>query len=243
MLEVVAASAADDPLTSVMGVIQVVLEYVGTIAFAISGAVAAGRKRMDLVGVVVLACLVAVGGGTLRDVLVGNLPVFWVRNPTYLLVAILTAIAVVALTRTRALDVLQRFHVIQVSDAAGMAVFVVTGTNVALAAGASDISAAIIGVLSGVGGGIIRDILADEVPDVLRSGQFYATAALAGAAVYVGLLALDVDPLLVFWIPIVLILVIRLVSLRFGWGVPTFSYGAPDDGAGPVGGAERGGSG
>ncbi|MRX45381.1 trimeric intracellular cation channel family protein [Agromyces kandeliae] len=229
----VLAVAADDPLTSVMAVIQVVLEYVGTMAFAISGAVAAGRKRMDLVGVVVLACLVAVGGGTLRDVLLGNFPVFWVRNPTYLLVAALTALAVIPLTRTRALDVLQRLHIVQVSDAAGMAVFVVTGTNVALAAGANEISAAIIGVISGVGGGIVRDILANEVPDVLRGGQFYATAALIGAGVYVALLALDADPLIVFWIPIAIILLIRLASLRFGWGVPTFAYedrgGRPPD--------------
>ncbi len=230
MLAVIEAMSAPDTLTSLMGVVETVLEYIGTAAFAISGAVAAGRKRMDMVGVIVLACLVAVGGGTVRDLLLGNIPVFWVGNPTFLLVAALTALAVVPLTRTRALDVLQRFHIVQVSDAAGMALFVVTGTNVALSAGANAVSAAIIGVISGVGGGIIRDMLANEIPDVLRGGQFYATAALIGAGVYVALLTADIDPLVVFWVPIVLILFTRLISLRLGWGVPTFAYGGADDG-------------
>jgi uncharacterized membrane protein YeiH len=220
--------AADGPETtetveSALGALQGVMEYAGTIAFAISGAFAAGRKRMDLVGVVVLGCLVAVGGGTMRDLLLGNLPVFWVRDPTFVLVGAVTALAVVPLARTRTMLFLHRFHVVQVSDAAGMALFVVTGTNVALAAGSSAVAAAIVGVVAGVGGGIIRDVLAREVPDALRNGQFYATAALAGAVVYVVLLTVDLDPTVVFWVPIVTILTVRLLSLRLGWGLPVFA--------------------
>ncbi|MDZ8200381.1 trimeric intracellular cation channel family protein [Microbacterium sp. SSW1-59] len=216
-----------DPISSALGVIQVMMEYTGSVAFAISGAVAAGRKKMDLVGVVVLACIVAVGGGTMRDLLLGELPVFWVDNPTFLLVGAVTALIVVPLTRTRALDLLHRYQIVQVSDAAGMALFVVVGTNVAIAAGADSVAAAIIGVISGVGGGIIRDVLANDVPDVFRSGQFYATAALIGAGVYVILLEFDLDEAVVFWVPIVIILAIRLGTLFLGWGVPTFRYGAP----------------
>jgi len=216
-----------DPISSALGVIQIVMEYAGSVAFAISGAVAAGRKKMDLVGVVVLACIVAVGGGTMRDLLLGELPVFWVDNPTFLLVGAVTALIVVPLTRTRALDLLHRYQIVQVSDAAGMALFVVVGTNVAIAAGADSVAAAIIGVISGVGGGIIRDVLANDVPDVFRSGQFYATAALVGAGVYVLLLEFDLDKIVVFWVPIVIILTIRLGTLFLGWGVPTFRYGAP----------------
>lgn len=218
----------DSTVTAALGVAQSVMEYAGTVAFAVSGAFAAGRKQMDLVGVVVLGCLVAVGGGTMRDLLLGELPVFWVTNPTFVLVGAVTALAVVPLSRTRTLGALQRSKVIETSDAAGMALFVVTGTNVALAAGASNIAAAIIGVISGVGGGIIRDVLAAEIPDVLRNGQFYASAALIGATVYVVLIAAQVDPVLVFWVPIVVIFAIRMLSLRYGWGIPTFRYQHPE---------------
>jgi len=227
-------SDASESISSALTVVQVVLEYIGTVAFAISGAVAAGRKKMDLVGVVVLACIVSVGGGTLRDLLLGATPVFWVSNPTFLLVGAVTALIVIPLSRTGALDLLQRFRIVQVSDAAGMALFVVVGTNVAIAAGADPIAAAIVGVIAGVAGGIIRDILANDVPDVLRGGQFYATAALAGALVYVLLLEFDLDQAVVFWVPIVIILAIRIVSVLMGWGVPTFRYGAPPTGPVPT---------
>ncbi len=224
------SSAASDSVSTALAIVQTSLEYAGTVAFAISGAVAAGRKQMDLVGVVVLACIVSVGGGTVRDLLLGNTPVFWVANPTFLLVGAVTALIVVPLTRTRALDLLRRYRIVQVSDAAGMALFVVVGTNVAIQAGADPIAAAIVGVIAGVGGGIIRDMLANEIPDVLRGGQFYITAALIGALVYVLLLELDVPELVVFWVPIVIILAIRIVSVFTRWGVPTFAYDAPPTG-------------
>lgn len=218
---------APDSLTSALSIVQTVLEYVGTVAFAISGAVAAGRKKMDLIGVVVLACIVGVGGGTLRDLLLGRTPVFWVENPTFLLVAALTALVVVPLTRTGALDLLHRFQIVQISDAAGMALFVVVGTNVALSFGAAPVAAMIVGVIAGVGGGIIRDMLANDIPEVLRGGQFYITAAFAGAIAYVVLLELDVAQVIAFWVPIVIILAVRIASVLLGWGVPTFRYGAP----------------
>ncbi|WP_278236603.1 trimeric intracellular cation channel family protein [Isoptericola sp. AK164] len=212
-----------DTVAATLGVVQRVLEYLGTVAFAISGAFAAGRKQMDLVGVVALGATVAVGGGTLRDLLLGETPVFWVTEPTFLLVGAATALLVVPLARTRTLDVLRRLQVIEVSDAAGMALFVVIGTNVALSAGASAVSAAVVGVVAGVGGGVFRDVLANELPEVLSNAQFYATAALLGAAVHLGLLELDVDPAVVFWVPIAVILTVRLLAVRLGWGMPTFT--------------------
>ncbi|GLI27884.1 membrane protein [Agromyces rhizosphaerae] len=227
-------SAASDSVSTALAVVQASLEYAGTVAFAISGAVAAGRKQMDLVGVIVLACIVSVGGGTVRDLLLGSTPVFWVQNPTFLLVGAITALVVVPLTRTRAIDLLRRYRIVQLSDAAGMALFVVVGTNVAIQAGANPVGAAIIGVIAGVGGGIIRDMLANEIPDVLRGGQFYITAALVGALVYVLLLELDVPELVVFWVPIVIIPTIRIVSVLTGWGVPTFVYNAPPTGQLPT---------
>lgn len=207
-------------IDSALGTLRTVLEYIGTVAFAISGAVAAGRKRMDLVGAVVLACMVAIGGGTVRDVILDE-PVFWIETPSFLVVGAVTGLAVALLARWHPPDRLGRFRIVQASDAIGLAVFVVVGTGVAIDAGAPLLIAATMGVLTGVGGGIIRDMLANDVPDVLRNGQFYATAALAGAAVYAALIWFDVPRTVAFWVPIVVILAIRFASIKFGWGVPT----------------------
>ncbi|WP_158412363.1 trimeric intracellular cation channel family protein [Ilumatobacter nonamiensis] len=217
------AQAAADGTTEVLGVLQDVLEYAGTIAFAISGAMLAARKRMDIAGVVVMGCIVGVGGGTLRDLLLGEVPVFWVASPTFILVAALTAIAAIPLHRAGMIQWSERYNLIVLSDAAGMALFVITSANVAFLAGASPISAAILGVIGGVGGGIIRDLLANEVPDVLRNGEYYATAAFVGALLYVALVELDLDPRAVFWIPIAVIFGIRVLSISRGWGVPVLS--------------------
>jgi uncharacterized membrane protein YeiH len=103
-----------------------------------------------------------------------------------------------------------------------MALFVVAGTNVALASGADSFAAAIVGVIAGVGGGIIRDLIANKIPDVLTNGQFYASAAFAGALLYVLLLQNPVSPLVLVWIPSAVILVVRSLSILFGWGVPAF---------------------
>ncbi|MFV0634591.1 trimeric intracellular cation channel family protein [Demequina sp.] len=214
-------------IDSALETLRAMLEYTGTVAFAISGAVAAGRKRMDIVGAVVLACMVAVGGGTLRDVLL-DVPVFWMESPSYLVVGAVTGLAVALIARWHPPDRLDRYRIVQLTDSAGLAVFVVVGAGVAVDAGASIGTAAVMGVITGVGGGIIRDMLANDVPDVLRNGQFYATAALAGATLYGVLMALDVHRTMVIWAPIALILAIRLASLKFGWGVPTIG-GKPVD--------------
>lgn len=216
----VVAATTPDIVESALGTLRTVLEYIGTLAFAISGAVAAGRKRMDLVGAIVLACIVAVGGGTMRDLMLDQ-PVFWMESPSYLLVAAATGLVVAILARWHPPDRLDRYRIVQLSDTAGLAVFVVVGTGIALDAGASAVVAAVMGVVTGVGGGVIRDMLANDVPDVFRNGQFYATAALAGASVYALLLWMDVPRLVAFWVPIAVVLAVRLGSLKFGWGVPT----------------------
>ena len=103
-----------------------------------------------------------------------------------------------------------------------MALFVITGTNVALSAGANDFSAAIIGTISGVGGGMIRDVLANQIPGVLKSGHLYATAAFAGALLYVLILSFSVSPVIALWIPALTIFGLRMLSLHYGWGLPKF---------------------
>jgi uncharacterized membrane protein YeiH len=220
----------DEAIAQPLDILQPILEYAGTVAFAISGALLAARKKMDLVGVMVLGCLVAVGGGTTRDLLLGQTPVFWVTSPAFVLVAAVTALATLPLHKQGVIQWGERSNLINISDAAGMAIFVITGTNVAVTVGASPIAAALVGVISGVGGGIIRDLMAMEIPAVLRGGQFYASAAFAGALIYVGLLELPVPPATVFWVPILIIFGIRMLSLLRGWGIPTASLAHP---AGP----------
>ncbi|WP_062519481.1 trimeric intracellular cation channel family protein [Demequina silvatica] len=220
MSSLITAVDPDAILVHALSTLRVVLEYLGTVAFAISGAVAASRRRMDLVGAVVLASLVAVGGGTMRDLLLRQ-PVFWIENPTLVVVAIATALAIAPFARNRDLGALARHRIVEYSDAAGLAIFVVVGTGIALDAGASPVAAMIVGVANGVGGGILRDLFSAQVPEVFWNGQLYATAALGGAFTLWALWALGVAPLVVFWVPLLVILALRALSLTRGWGVPT----------------------
>lgn len=213
-------------IVTVLSDFQEILEYTGTVAFAITGAVAAGRKKMDVLGVVVLGCLVAVGGGTVRDLLLGR-PVFWIKDPTFVVVAAISALTVVPLARTKALDVLERYRVLAVLGSAAMALFVVIGTNIALVAGANGVAAVIVGVISGVGGGVIRDLVADQVPEVLRNGEIYASAALVGSTVYVVLVEFRASILVAFWIAIAVIFTTRMIAFNARLLLPTFHYVAP----------------
>lgn len=215
-------------ITEALGALQTVLEYLGTIAFAVSGALVAAKRNMDLVGVVVLGTIVAVGGGTTRDLLLGITPVFWVNDATFVLVGATTAALTVPLFKTRTLHALLRYRLVDLFDAAGMSLFVITGATIALSVGAGAVSAAIVGTIAGVGGGIIRDVLAGQIPEVLKSGQFYASAAFAGALLYVLLLELSVPAVAALWVPVGVIFSIRMLSLGFGWNLPIIGT-APDE--------------
>ncbi|WP_062205463.1 trimeric intracellular cation channel family protein [Demequina salsinemoris] len=219
-MDLLTSVATDAILDDALGALRVVLEYLGTVAFAISGAVAASRRRMDLVGAVVLAGVVAVGGGTMRDLLLGK-PVFWIENPALVVVAVGVALAIAPFARKRDLGAFARHRIVEYSDAAGLAIFVVIGTGLALDAGAHPAAAVIVGIANGVGGGVLRDLFSAQVPEVFWNGQLYATAALGGAIVYWALWAWGLPPLVVFWIPLLVILALRVLSLKRGWGVPS----------------------
>lgn len=219
----IAQSSTQQTVSQALGALQTVLEYVGTVAFGISGALMAGRKRMDLAGVIVLGTIVAVGGGTTRDLLLGATPVFWIEDATFVVVGAVAAAATVPLFRTRTFRAFEKYHLVSLFDAAGMSLFVITGTTIARSAGANQVSAIIIGVIAGIGGGIVRDVLANEVPDVLTSGQYYATAAVAGATLYTVLLDLSLSPTVALWVPAAAIFLLRMGSLHFGWGIPEFN--------------------
>ncbi|STV62369.1 inner membrane protein [Klebsiella pneumoniae subsp. pneumoniae] len=147
------------------------LDIIGTAVFAISGVLLAGKLRMDPFGVLVLGVVTAVGGGTIRDMALANGPVFWVKDPTDLVVAMVTSMLTILLVRQpRRLPK----WILPVLDAVGLAVFVGIGVNKAFLAGSGPLVAVCMGVVTGVGGGIIRDVLAREIPMILRT-EIYAT--------------------------------------------------------------------
>jgi uncharacterized membrane protein YeiH len=158
------------------------LEYIGTVAFAVSGAAVAIRAGMDWLGVAVLAVVASVGGATARDLLLGRFPVGWIRDPWPVWVALATAAVMIGQAYLHPRRAPEASTVILVADAAGVAVFTVTGTVIALDSGVSGPVAVLIGMVSGTGGGVARDVLARQRPLILV-GQIYALSAAAGATV------------------------------------------------------------
>lgn len=157
-----------------------VLEMIGTAVFAISGALAASRASMDLFGFSVLALMPAIGGGTLRDIVLGRTPVFWVEDTSYVTVALLAALGVYFFADRPGF----RRTLLVWMDAAGLALFAVLGTEIALESGTGVLIAVMMGVVTAVLGGMIRDIICNEIPLVL-TGEIYATAAFVAALAYI----------------------------------------------------------
>lgn len=195
-----------------------ILDLFGTAVFAISGVWVACRKDMDLFGALVLAFVTAVGGGTIRDVLLSATPVFWIKDTLYLLVILATVMVAI---------VGRKWHerskwIMQVSDALGLAVFVVIGVTKSLSFGVEPMVAIMMGVLTGCGGGAIRDLLAGEVPMVLRK-EIYASAAMVGGAVLVFLEPLIQNIDITSVIAATVVLVLRLLALYKDLSLPSFS--------------------
>jgi uncharacterized membrane protein YeiH len=166
-------------------VILYVLSLVGVSVFAASGALAAGRKGFDLLGVVVIAGVTAIGGGTIRDVLLDRHPIFWIADPIQLVVILATAGLTLVWVRFRK----PPWTALLVADALGLALFTISGTQVAEQRGLPGIIAVVMGTITGAAGGVLRDILSGEVPLLLRHTELYATASIVGSTVY--LLAKD----------------------------------------------------
>ncbi len=196
-------------------VVIVVLELVGLAVFAASGALAAVRARLDLFGVVVLGLTTALGGGIIRDVLLGITPPTTLRNWPYLVVPIATALGVFAFHP----QVARLRKAVLLADAVGLGLFTVSGTATALAVGVPAYTACLIGMTAGIGGGAMRDLLLREIPLVLRR-EIYALAALAGAIVVVAGARLGLPSVLVTAVGATLVVVIRLVALWRRWNAP-----------------------
>jgi uncharacterized membrane protein YeiH len=157
-----------------------VLDLAGVAVFAISGVLIAGRKQLDWLGVAIIAVVTAIGGGTLRDLLLNRHPIFWIADRTYLLVILAAAGFTLFYVRFRT----PSRRALLIADALGLAFFTIGGVQIAQQAGLSGLLAVLMGTITGVAGGMIRDVLCAEIPLILRRGQLYATATLVGAALY-----------------------------------------------------------
>ncbi|MGE0715528.1 MAG: trimeric intracellular cation channel family protein [Alphaproteobacteria bacterium] len=194
-----------------------ILDWLGIVVFATTGALVASRKQMDIVGFVLLGTVTGIGGGTLRDALLGNFPVFWVENPAYLAICV----AVSSTTFFFAHVPQSRYRMLLWCDAIGMAVFAVTGAETALRHGVHPIVAVAMGVVTATFGGIIRDLLGGESPVVLRR-EVYVTAALAGAAIFVGMSTIGLSREIALTSGLLSAAAIRFAALRWNWSLPRY---------------------
>jgi uncharacterized membrane protein YeiH len=164
------------------------LDLLGIGVFAVSGALAAGRKRLDLLGVFVLASVTAIGGGTIRDLLLDRHPMFWLTDGAYLGVIVAAVAMTFAYVRWRRPPLVS----LLVADALGLALFSIAGAQIAQNAGLPAVSVVLLGTMTGVGGGVIRDVLSAEIPFVLRRGNLYASAVIIGIVGYLMLESIGV---------------------------------------------------
>lgn len=197
----------------------IALEVIGTVAFAVSGVMAAGRARMDWLGAFVLAIVVAIGGGTIRDVLLGRLPVSWLEESWPVLVAAATAAVVIIALRFRPRTDPESWTLVTAADALGLSTFVILGTEVGLQSNLSPFLAVLLGVVTGVGGGVIRDVLTGTRPMVLV-GQVYAVAGLIGGALFAALTEIGANTQLAVWLSVAVVFTVRMVAVRKDWNLP-----------------------
>jgi len=201
--------------------ILTMVEAAATIAFALSGLLEAARKRLDAVGVCVVAGLAAFGGGTLRDVLLDRRPFFWVEHALWLWVVLLLCVLAMLFMRARHFAPTER--AMQWPDAAGLGLFTASGTQIALHGGAPAIVAVLMGVVTAVFGGVLRDVVCNEIPSAFRDHRPYAICAFAGGWVLVGANAAG----LADWVGLVaaatVAAALRALALLTGFTLPRWS--------------------
>jgi uncharacterized membrane protein YeiH len=197
------------------------VEAAATIAFALSGLLEAARKRLDAVGVCMVAGLAAFGGGTLRDVLLDRRPFFWVAHAGWLWV--LLALCILAMLFMRARHFAPTARAMQWPDAAGLGLFTASGTQIALHAGSPAIVAVLMGVVTAVFGGVLRDIVCNEIPSAFSDHRPYAICAFAGAWVLVGAQALGAPDAVGLVCAATAAATLRALALLTGFTLPRWS--------------------
>lgn len=194
------------------------MEILAVLAFAISGLAEARKQRLDAVGTFIVAFLTAFGGGTLRDILLDRRPFYWVEHQEYVIV--LFIMCLFATFVLRVVNLVASNKVLVIADAIGLGLFSVAGTSLALESSLPAFTAVIMGVITAVFGGVLRDIICNEVPMILRDTQPYATCAFIGCWVYIGMDLLDVASAWSLIGATLTVVGTRLISLRMGWQLP-----------------------
>jgi uncharacterized membrane protein YeiH len=198
-----------------------IFEVLGVLAFALSGALEAARKKFDAVGVVFVAFVAAFGGGTLRDVLIDRRPFFWIEQEFWIWIIIAAAIALPFVLKANHVEPTQR--AMQIPDAIGLGVFAATGTQIALNAQFTPLIAVCMGVITAVVGGLLRDVLVNEVPAVLNDHRPYATLAFAGSWIVVLFQVLKFDQNVGIFLAAIAIIGLRIAGLKFRWKLPRWN--------------------
>lgn len=204
------------PAAMAASTLTLVLDLCGVFVFALSGALAAVLRKLDVVGVVVVGTVSAIGGGLLRDVVLPDVPPAALADWRYVTVS--TVAALIAFFFHPQVGRLTRS--VRVFDAAGLGFFAVAGTGKALGAGLGPVPACILGVITGIGGGLLRDVLLREIPLVLRTGELYAVTALAGAVVVVAADALHHYDAATATLAVAVVFTWRILAIRRNWSAP-----------------------
>ncbi|WP_295773272.1 trimeric intracellular cation channel family protein [uncultured Mucilaginibacter sp.] len=194
---------------------EIIIELLGTVAFTISGAFSAMQKRLDVFGVLVIAFVTAIGGGTLRDVLIGYTPVTWMRNMNDALIILGTALAAIFFKKY-----IKNFKTtLFLFDALGLGLFTIIGMQKGLDAGLNPVVCVMLGTITGCFGGVLRDVLLNNIPTIFRRKEIYATACIAGGMLYLSLMQF-LDANIARLIAIVCICGMRILAVVYGWKLP-----------------------
>ncbi len=192
-------------------------DLAGVAVFSASGVLAARDRDLDLLGIIVVAVMTAIGGGTLRDLLLDRHPIFWVTDSWYLTVIIASALLTIAYVRRWPPPV----ATLLVADALGLGLFALSGAQLAAAAQCPPLIVVLMGTTTGVFGGVLRDVITAQIPLILRR-EIYATAAIVGITLYLALHALGVPPAVAFGAGMSLVVALRLLAIRWGLHLPVF---------------------
>jgi uncharacterized membrane protein YeiH len=194
-----------------------ILDLLGTVAFAISGALAAMNRRMDLFGIFIIAFVTAIGGGTVRDILIGNTPVTWMENTIYIyVIGIATILAIIF---RKKIDHLKKS--LFLFDSIGLGIFTIIGVETGIQNDLNPIISIALGAMTGTFGGVIRDILCNEIPVIFRK-EIYATASLTGGLAFIILNDLEVNREVIYIVTSLTVIIIRLVVVKYKISLPSF---------------------
>ncbi len=200
------------------------VSLLGVMVSAVSGSLVAGHKRFDWLGVLAIAMVTALGGGTLRDVLLARHPIFWLHDPNF----IWASLTATALTLAFVRFVVPPKNLLLVADALGLAFFTISGAQLSAQTGAPAVVVVLMGTTTGVAGGVLRDVLTGEVPLLFRQGELYATASIVGAALYLSLLGMGSEKGLAALTAMSSIAILRFAAILWGIRLPIFQLSDDD---------------